>query len=72
MIMQISYHRRYQMSCFQKTEVYTRENDCKEKKPNIQNKRSQNKFTYSYNLTDFEDLRFLALDREEWKKLEDG
>ena len=24
------------------------------------------------NLTDFEDLRFLALDREEWKKLEDG
>ena len=24
------------------------------------------------NLTDFENLRFLALDREEWKKLEDG
>ena len=24
------------------------------------------------NLTDFEDLRILALDREEWKKLEDG
>ena len=23
------------------------------------------------NITDFEDLRFLALDRKEWKKLED-
>ena len=25
----------------------------------------------SKNITDFEDLRFLALDRKEWKKLED-